>query len=55
MLRFICRCKDKVFYAASPTNVWRLMFVSVDKQIKQLIDKNDFELALKLAVSRLLM
>ena len=38
-------------YIASTTHVWRLVPVSLEKQIQQLIGEKQFEMALTLAVS----
>ena len=43
--------RDGVFYVASASGVWRLVFLSVSTQVKQLIDNKEFELALLLSVS----
>lgn len=36
----------------STSGVWRLVFLSVPTQVKQLIDNKEFELALLLSVSQ---
>lgn len=44
--------RDGVFYVGSTSGVWRLVFLSVPTQVKQLIDNKEFELALLLSVSQ---
>lgn len=48
---FVCVCSQEQVYLASQNALWRLSSAPIAIQIKQLMAKREFELALRLAVS----
>lgn len=53
-VKLVANSRQGLLYIASQTHVWCLQAVPISQQIKTLLEEKQFQLALKLAVSKYL-